>query len=251
MEDAARTGRAAAQARVTWGAGDVPISSDYDDPYFAREDGLGETRHVFLGGNGLPARWRGRAAFTVAELGFGTGLNCLATIKAWRDFADKPTGTRLNFVSFEKAPLAPADMARALRAWPELADLAALLVDGWLVRPTEGTVRVALPGVMVDVLIGDAAVRLGDWAGAADAWYLDGFSPSRNGDLWSAAVMERVFALTAPGGTFATYSAAGWVRRNLAAAGFVVEKFPGHGRKRESLRGMRPGGGAGLEPSGP
>jgi tRNA U34 5-methylaminomethyl-2-thiouridine-forming methyltransferase MnmC len=227
-------------AEVEWGDDGVPVSLAYDDPYFAREDGFGETRHVFLSGNGLPDRFSGRDRFQIAELGFGTGLNFFATVAAWRLRPDPVPAAQLTFTSFELAPLPPPDMARAAARWPELLAIVEDFLADWPSDPRGGVHRVLREDVTLELVLGDANETLAGWAGNADAWYLDGFSPARNPDLWSADLMRRVFERTAPGGTFATYTVAGWVRRNLEAAGFELEKFPGYGRKRESLRGGRP-----------
>jgi tRNA U34 5-methylaminomethyl-2-thiouridine-forming methyltransferase MnmC len=215
-------------AELTWRAGATPVSARFEDPYFSLTDGLAEARHVFLAGNGLPARFS--AGFVVAELGFGTGLNALAAAAAWRG-----TGAlgRLRFVSFEAFPMRAADMARALASWPELAGDAASLVAAW----AAGARRIALPGLDLEVIEGDARATLPRWDGRADAWFLDGFSPARNPELWSPELLGSVAAHTRPGGSCATYSAAGAVRRALAAAGFVVTRRPGFGRKRHMTTG--------------
>ncbi len=202
----------------------TPVARRFDDPYFSLADGVEETRHVFLGGNDLPARLR--TGFHIAELGFGTGLNALVLAEAW-------TGPgRLRFTSFEAWPMARDDMARALAAFPAL-DATALL-DQWPAR------RIALAGMDVEIVEGDARRTLSVWDGRADAWFLDGFSPARNPEMWGAPLMAEVARHTAPGGTFATYTAAGHVRASLAEAGFAVERRPGYGRKRHMTRGVLP-----------
>lgn len=216
------------QARITWHAGGVPVSARFDDPYFSLAGGLAETGHVFLAGNDLPARFRG--GFAVAELGFGTGLNFLATLRAWRQ-AGVPGALR--YTGFEAFPMAPADMAQALAAFPALAGEAAELAAVWRGR---GGVAEFAGGVTLEVIEGDARAALPRWPGRADAWYLDGFSPAKNPELWEPALLAEVARHTAPGGTAATYSAAGGVRRGLQAAGFTVERSPGFGRKRHMTR---------------
>lgn len=227
-------------AAIEWSDGNVPISIDYDDPYFAREDGLGETRHVFLAGNRLPERFENRNRFEIGELGFGTGLNFFATLAAWRDRPAPLPGATLTFTSFEMAPLAIDDMWRAATAWPQLTPIITECLDLWPRTFDDTMVRLVRPDATLELYLGDANQRLDDWHASVDAWYLDGFSPARNPELWGTDLMNKVFTRTAPGGTFATYTVAGWIRRNLTAAGFTLEKFPGHGRKRESLRGWRP-----------
>ncbi|MFV0493200.1 MAG: tRNA (5-methylaminomethyl-2-thiouridine)(34)-methyltransferase MnmD [Pseudorhodobacter sp.] len=212
------------RAGIDWKDGAVPVSTRFEDPYFSLVDGLAETRHVFLAGNGLPMRlWPG---FQVAELGFGTGLNMLATLICSRDVA-------MRFTSFEAFPLGVEDMARALSAFPEVIAIAAPFLDHW----AAGRRSFALGAMQVEVIEGDARETLPRWKGRADAWYLDGFSPARNPELWSAEMMSEVARHTAPDGTCATYSAAGHVRRGLQAAGFQVERKPGHGRKRHMTTG--------------
>lgn len=227
-------------AEIRWGDDGVPVSQTYNDPYFAREDGLGETHHVFLSGNGLPNRFLGRDQFQISELGFGTGLNFFATVDVWRRRPEPLATAQLTFTSFELAPLPACDMARAAAAWPLLRPIVDEFLSDWPDNTAVGVCRLMRSDVTLELVIGDANQTLSKWHGMADAWYLDGFSPSRNPDLWGIDLMGKVFAGTVSGGTFATYTVAGWVRRNLEAVGFSLEKFPGHGRKRESLRGWKP-----------
>jgi len=219
-------GGAADGDRVDWRADGVPVSARYGDPYFSPDGGLEETRHVFLGGNGLPGRFRD--GFRIAETGFGTGLNLIAAALAF------PGPGRFRFTSFELHPMEPADMARALAAFPATAPLAADLVAAW----RGGARRFALGPAEVEILTGDVRDRLPAWDGIADAWFLDGFAPARNPAMWDAGLMAEVARHTAPGGTFATYTAAGHVRRALQAAGFQVSRAPGFGRKRHMTRGI-------------
>lgn len=213
---------------LDWRDGTVPVSCRFDDPYFSLSDGLDETRHVFLAGNGLPQRLCD--GFHVAELGFGTGLNLLALAIAWQESGVAGT---LRFTSFEAYPLSASSMARALAAFPEVAETAVPLLEQW----EKGNRTIDLPGIRAEVVVGDARDTLPAWQGVADAWFLDGFSPAKNPEMWSDTLMAAVAAHTVPGGTFATYSAAGHVRRALAAAGFTVGRRPGHGRKRHMTSG--------------
>jgi len=210
---------------LTWTEAGTPVSALFADPYFADGAGLEEARHVFLAGNDLAGRLRD--GFHVAELGFGTGLNLLTLLTAW------PGPGTLRFSSFEAHPLPAADMARALAAFtpPLPAGLVSDLVTAW--DATDGPLRCFnLPGIEAAVHIGDAREILAPWPGRADAWFLDGFSPARNPQLWETALLAEVARHTAAGGTFATYSAAGHVRRALSDAGFTVDRRPGFGRKR-------------------
>jgi tRNA U34 5-methylaminomethyl-2-thiouridine-forming methyltransferase MnmC len=219
-------------ATVTWKSGEVPVSQRFDDPYFSLENGLAETRYVFLEGNGLPGRFCD--GFHVAELGFGTGLNFLATLQAWEN-AGAPG--RLQFTSFEAFPLSRDDMTRALSVFASAGLRTDLLAARW---SEDGGAFELTPGVDLTVIVGDARARLCAWDGRADAWFLDGFSPAKNPELWEPALMAEVSDHTAPGGTFATYTAAGHVRRSLAEAGFLVRRLPGYGRKRHMTCGVKP-----------
>jgi tRNA U34 5-methylaminomethyl-2-thiouridine-forming methyltransferase MnmC len=203
----------------------IPVSRQFDDPYFSLAGGLEETRHVFLAGNGLPGRFRD--GFHIAELGFGTGLNLLAVLLSHRGPG------HLRYTSFEAYPMPAPDIARALTAFPELAAVAGPFLDQWAVGATE----LKFPNLTATVVLGDARKTLPRWEGRADAWFLDGFSPAKNPELWSPELMAEVARHTVPDGTFATYTAAGHVRRCLAEAGFAVSRAPGFGRKRHMTVG--------------
>ena len=213
-------------AGLDWRDGVIPVSRRFDDPYFSLAGGLEETRHVFLAGNGLPGRFR--PGFRIAELGFGTGLNLLATAIAAPDVA-------LIYTTFEAFPITAEEMARAHAAFPEVAAVSPQLVTAW----AEGKRRFTLGAIAVEVIEADARDALPAWEGQTDAWYLDGFSPAKNPELGSEALMAGVARHTAPAGTFATYTAAGHVRRALQAAGFAVERRPGYGTKRHMSVGVR------------
>ena len=214
--------------QIIWRDGDVPMSTRFDDPFFSLQDGVAETQHVFLSGNDLPARFA--PGFHICELGFGTGLNALVVWEAWE--ASGQTGP-LRFTSFEAFPMAKQDMARAHTAFPTFGGRRDMLLDHW--SPNGG--EIVLPGLALNVVVGDARDTLGPWQGAADAWFLDGFSPAKNPELWSPELMAKVAVHTAKNGTCATYTAAGFVRRGLAEAGFEVARVPGYGRKRHMTRG--------------
>ena len=217
-----------------------PRSRRYGDVYFSRDGGLAETRAVFLNGCGLPERWAGRRRFTVAELGFGTGLNIAALLELWR--RHRPPDGRLSIFSVEAEPPNAEEARRALGLWPELAPSAELLIARWPGR-ARGFHRLDLPeaGACLDLAVMDAETALGEWDGAADAWFLDGFSPAKNPAMWTQSLMELVAARSAPGARIATYTVAGAVRRALSAAGLAVERRPGFGRKRERLEASAPG----------
>ena len=211
---------------LDWRSDGTPVSTRFDDPYFSLRGGLEEARHVFLAANDLPARLM--PGFHVAELGFGTGLNLLALAQM--------AAVPIRFTSFEAFPLTPAQMARAHAAFPELAPLAADLRAGLAQGPC-----FQLGSVAVEVMTGDVRDSLPRWKGRADAWFLDGFSPARNPEMWGHSLMAQVAAHTAPGGTFATYTAAGHVRRALEGAGFAVRRLPGFAGKRHMSAGRLAG----------
>jgi tRNA 5-methylaminomethyl-2-thiouridine biosynthesis bifunctional protein len=225
---------------LVWRDDGLPQSALYGDVYFSSADGLAETRAVFLAGCDLPAAWRGRDRFVVGELGFGTGLNIAALLDLWR--REKVPGQRLHVFSIEAHPITRDEAARALAVWPELGEAAGVLLDHWPGR-ARGFHRVDLPGfdATLDLAVMDVADALAAWDGAADAWFLDGFSPALNPAMWREEILAAVAGRSAPGARAATFTVAGAVRRGLAAAGFQVDKRPGFGRKKERLEAVFPG----------
>lgn len=233
-EEAANANRRIAHARLDWNEG-APRSAAFGDIYFSG-DGAAETAHVFLDGNGLPARFAQSARFAIGEFGFGSGLNFLMAWDLWRR-TPKPEGARLHFFSIEAFPLHQEDMARAHAAWPRLADLSARLRA--LLPPTVAGTHVlpVAPDVTLILAYGDANLAVARAEGGVDAWFFDGFSPARNPEMWGEVLFAEAARLSNPGATFATFTVAGGVRRAIAAAGFAVEKRPGYGRKKEMLAG--------------
>jgi tRNA 5-methylaminomethyl-2-thiouridine biosynthesis bifunctional protein len=227
------------RALIDWQDGQ-PVSRRFGDVYFSRDSGLEETRHVFLTGNGLRERWAALAPhgrFTVGETGFGTGLNFAAAWALWDEVA--PPDARLRYVSVERDPLSPDDMARTLGMWPELTRYRAALLAQWADIPP-GWHRFVFGGgrVILTLLVGDVRTALPRLDARIDAWFLDGFAPAKNPAMWEPGVLAATARHSAPGATCATYTVAGDVRRTLEAVGFAVEKTPGFGRKREMLRGV-------------
>lgn len=216
--------------------GRTPYASDYDDLYHSAHGGPAQTRHVFLGGNDLPERWQGKDRFVILETGFGLGLNFLATWQAWRD--DPQRCRRLHFVSVEKHPFTAADLAIAQRAWPEFAEIAGQLQAAWPVL-SPGMHRLFLDNrqVVLTLVFGDAATQLRAVNASVDAFFLDGFSPAKNPELWTPALCRSLSRLAAPGATLATWTVAGHLRRALEAAEFETTKRPGFGNKRQMLTG--------------
>ncbi len=232
-------------ARLAFAADGTPYSAAFGDVYHSAEGGPAQARHVFLGGNDLPERWRGRRGFTILETGFGLGLNFLTTWHAWRE--DPQRCERLHFVSVEKHPFTRHDLEQLHARYPEFAPLAALLHAAWpLLVPAVHRLAFDAGRVQLTLAIGDATRALRELRLAADAVFLDGFDPARNPALWSPELMKVVARACAPGATAATWSVAGAVRDALRSAGFEVGKRPGFARKRDMLvaRLLRAGRGA-------
>ncbi|MCP5357490.1 MAG: bifunctional tRNA (5-methylaminomethyl-2-thiouridine)(34)-methyltransferase MnmD/FAD-dependent 5-carboxymethylaminomethyl-2-thiouridine(34) oxidoreductase MnmC [Pseudomonadales bacterium] len=244
-------------ADILWQDSGAPYSSRFGDIYFSREGGLDETEYVFLAANRLQERWReaetalqasgGTGVFTIGELGFGTGLNFLCTWRAWQ--AVSPKHLRLHVISCERFPLQQDVMSQALAQWPALQPLSQALLKAY---PDHSAgyhrLHLAMPDgsypVTLDLYYGDAAETLAAQperrAGKVDAWFLDGFAPRVNPEMWSPALIAQLARLSRPGSTLSTYSVAGLVQRGLRDAGFAVEKHPGFGSKREMLIGNLP-----------
>ena len=221
---------------LIWRDGGTPASERFGDIYFSAGDGLAETRHVFIDGIGAPDIWRGKQSFTIGELGFGTGLNFLTTWKCWRKTA--PPEARLHYVSIEGFPLETDALAKTLEAFPELAGEAAELCPALPPRhPGFHLVHLDKGRVSLLLIYAPVAIALDDLVATVDAWYLDGFAPSKNPDMWTGDILRAVAAHSRHGARIATFTAAGAVRRGLTAAGFDVEKRPGFGAKRDQIIG--------------
>lgn len=226
-------------AQLDWDEHGNPISRAFADVYFSNESGLAETRHVFLVQNQLQERFTALGAdgrLVIGETGFGTGLNFLC---AWQLFqaCASPTA-RLQFVSVEKFPLSRADLERALALWPELKTFADQLLAQY-VAIHEGFQRLVFDNgrVTLTLLIGDALERLPQLDGPIDAWFLDGFAPAKNPEMWTPDLFAELARLAAPDSTISTFTSTGWVRRSLNAAGFKMKRVPGIGHKWEVLKG--------------
>ncbi len=232
--------RLPSRPNLDWKDDGTPVATAFDDVYFSRSDGLEETRAVFFRACGLPDRWRDRKSFTIAELGFGTGLNFLALVDLWLGSERRSDGW-LDFLTVEKHPMAAEDARRSLARWPELKTYADQLLASWP-EQTMSPQRVVFPQwrISLSIFIGDAA----DWFSSvdfkSDAWFLDGFAPAKNEAMWSEDILKGLGDHAKPGCLVGTYTVAGHVRRGLAAAGFEVSKQPGFGRKRERLEAIYP-----------
>jgi tRNA 5-methylaminomethyl-2-thiouridine biosynthesis bifunctional protein len=224
------------QAALEWRDG-LPYSTAFDDVYFSSDNGLLETEYVFIQGNALVERWQSLADnnFTIMETGFGTGLNFLCACKYWLEHA--PANAVLLFTSVEKYPLSHTDMHKALQHWPALKPIADQLLAQYESLLNTGNASLFNDRVTLQMLFGDATECLSELDVKADAWFLDGFAPSKNPDMWQQALFEQLARLSHINSTFATFTSAGIVRRGLNAAGFEVHKQPGFGKKREMICG--------------
>ncbi len=225
-----------APAQLSFAADGTPFSQAYGDLYHSAGGGLQQAQHVFLQGNGLPARWRERRSFTILETGFGFGLSFLATWRAWRE--DPAHCGRLHFVSIEKHPFRIADLEVLFRQFPQLENESTQLLALWPML-VPGMHRIEFEGgsVVLTLCFGDVAEALPQLQLAADAIYLDGFAPAKNPEMWAAPLLRHLGRLAAPEATLATWSVAASVRSALEGAGFAVEKTGGFGTKREMLLG--------------
>ncbi|MCP2071180.1 UNVERIFIED_ORG: tRNA 5-methylaminomethyl-2-thiouridine biosynthesis bifunctional protein [Pseudomonas lini] len=227
-------------AQLDWDDQGRPRSRVFNDVYFSDQSGLEETRYVFLEQNNLAERFAALpddGRLVIGETGFGTGLNFLC---AWQLFEQcAPVGARLHFVSVEKYPLSPQDLRRALALWPLLKLQADQLLEQY-VAIHQGFQRLTLAGgrVTLTLLIGDALAQLPQLDAQIDAWFLDGFAPAKNPEMWTAELFAELARLAAPGATISTFTSTGWVRRLLNAAGFKMKRTPGIGHKWEILRGV-------------
>ena len=234
-------------AKIHFNQENTPVSDKFDDVYFSNQDGLAETHYVFLEGNQLWERWVNyqEAHFVIAETGFGTGLNFFAVTTLFGEFRQKYPNSplkRLYFISFEKYPLALDALQQAHLAYPQFSHLAQHLQQHWL-NPIQGCYRFHFDETTLDLWFGDVAEnlpQLGDYMNdKIDAWFLDGFAPSKNPDMWNEQLYQQMFRFTKPQGTFATFTAASAVRKGLENAGFNITKRKGFGKKRECLSGQK------------
>jgi tRNA 5-methylaminomethyl-2-thiouridine biosynthesis bifunctional protein len=234
-------------AELGWNESGTPVSDQFDDVYFSNVNGLEETRYVFLKKNHLPERWQefDQRRFVIGETGFGTGLNFLAVWQWFNKFRrENPQATlkELHFVSFEKYPLSQTDLIKAHQAWPELAAYAAKLQKHYPAAVPECHRIVLEDGaITLDLWFGDIKdcmpqVPYGE-SGLIDAWFLDGFAPSKNPEMWNQNLFNGMAKLAKQDCTVATFTAAGFVRRGLIEAGFTMAKVKGFGTKREMIAG--------------
>ncbi len=223
-------------AQIEWNNG-TPYSVAFGDVYFSANGGIDESLHVFLQQNQLPQRWQRKTRFVIAETGFGTGLNFIVTMRAW--LRSVTQAACLHYISIEKSPVAPRDMARLAAQLPELEPYYTDLIERYPPPlPGRHLLEFANGRVKLYLIFDDVERALEQFDYEVDAWYLDGFAPSRNSAMWTDRVFELIARYTTLGGSFATYTAAGAVRRGLTEAGFVVKKNAGFGNKRDMLSGF-------------
>ena len=220
-------------ADISFNETGTPISSLFDDIYYSKDDGLTESFYVFQQGNNLEQRWltHDREQFCIAETGFGTGLNFLAVCQTFAAFRDKHPNhrlKRLHFLSFEKYPIALTALRQSLVQWTSVKNWSEKLLACYpsLIK---GPHRLNIDTqISLDLWFGDvleSAPKINNRLhGVVDAWFLDGFAPSKNPDMWSNDLFFQIARLTRPQGTFATFTAAGFVRRGLMAQGFRAFK---------------------------
>ncbi len=222
---------------------DVPVSKQFGDVYFSKDNGLLETRHVFLNGNDLStrlAKLNDFEYFCVGETGFGTGLNILALWQLWQQVRPH-NRSHLHAISVEKFPLSKADLIRALNAWPELKPLAEQLFAQYPM-PIAGCHRLSFPEqrFSLDLWLCDAheVFPVMEKTAAVNAWFLDGFAPSCNPDMWEENVLNNIVRLSDVGTTFASFSVAGVLKRGLKNHGITITRPRGFGHKREMLKAI-------------
>jgi tRNA 5-methylaminomethyl-2-thiouridine biosynthesis bifunctional protein len=225
-------------ANIRWGRGQ-PYSLDFNDIYFNTEDGLQETEYVFIAQNLLQQRFSASddSNFTIIETGFGTGLNFFCTSLHWLNCA--PASAKLHYVSLEKYPLMAVDMEKVTQLYPQFRSISNELLEQYsYLQVGLNTICVANGRIQLSLWIGDVLDTLPRIQNKADAWFLDGFAPAKNAEMWSEQVFRHISRLSKLGTTFATFTSAGEVRRGLQNIGFNVQKCAGYGKKREMLSGQ-------------
>ena len=229
-------------ANLEWDESGTPCSLQFDDYYFSTDGGLDETRYIFLEHNNLEDRFRSLAqqttpkTFVIAETGFGTGLNLLAVCQLWDKYLSESNHT-LEFISTEKFPLTHKDMTRALTTWPELKPWADALTENYPKMCTGFQKVIISDQISVILALGDASESFSKMVAGVDAWFLDGFSPSKNPEIWTSELFAQIQRLSHKETTYATFTAARVVRDLLSGNGFSVTKDKGFGVKREMVYG--------------
>jgi len=224
-------------ANLQWRNGNIPYSERFHDIYTSSSGALGEIDHVFLKGIGAPDIWYGNQNFTIAETGFGLGLNFLRTWANWKKSADKKA--RLHYVSIEGYPVTQGDLERGLSRFPELCYYRRELIRQFPpIHPGIHSLQFEDNRVFLTLFFGPIYKMISSLIANIDAWYLDGFAPSKNPEMWSIDVINEIARLSHRGTRLATFSVAAQVRRDLSTVGFKVDRVPGFGNKQQCLRGQ-------------
>jgi tRNA 5-methylaminomethyl-2-thiouridine biosynthesis bifunctional protein len=225
-------------AKIRWEE-NQPYSLDFEDIYFNTDDGLQETEYVFIAQNQLQERFNATKnnTFTVIETGFGTGLNFFCTALHWLNRAS--SSAKLHYVSIEKYPLKPQDIEKVTQSYPQFLSISSELLEQYAnLQVGLNKISIANDRICLSLWIGNVLETLPQIYNQADAWFLDGFAPAKNAEMWSDQVFSHISRLSKPGSTFATFTSAGAVRRSLQSIGFNVQKCAGYGKKREMLSGQ-------------
>ena len=222
-------------AQLNFNKDGIPCSEQFGDPYFSLANPLAESQYVFLDSSNIIDRWMNKH-FTIAELGFGFGINFITTANHWN--TSSQPNHRLHYISIEKYPVLTDDLAQCYKQL----NIASPIIDSLLQNYpplVEGFHRIEFNdyNIVLTLIFGDADDYLEQCEFEADAWFLDGFSPSKNKALWSNDIAEHIQRLTKKGGTLSTYSAASEVRKSFSKVGFDITKLSGYGKKREMLVG--------------
>jgi tRNA 5-methylaminomethyl-2-thiouridine biosynthesis bifunctional protein len=226
-------------ARLRWSPSGEPYSIDHDDIYFSAGDGAEESRHIFLSANGLPARWQQQRHFTIGETGFGSGLNLLCCWEMWRNWQQQlgnRHSCRLHYISLELNPFRAGDLQRAHARQAQFRPLVNQLIKQWP-SPYSGhhQLEFSSDNLTVSLIYGDARETIDTLHQTVDAWFLDGFAPRHNPQLWEERIFAGIASNSRIGTTLTSFTVAGAVRRGLALAGFQPQRIAGHGRKRQML----------------
>jgi tRNA 5-methylaminomethyl-2-thiouridine biosynthesis bifunctional protein len=225
-------------ANIQW-KNQQPYSLDFDDVYYSSDDGLAETNYVFIQHNQLSQRFSqlDKNRFTIIETGFGTGLNFFCAAQHF--LAHAPNHATLQFISIERYPLTVDDFIKANRYWFVFEKMVNELASTYIqLKPGLNELNCCDGRIQLNLWVGDANNVLPQINTVADAWFLDGFAPSKNSDMWSETLFDEIARLSKTNTTFATFTSAGEVRRHLQAVGFNVRKAAGFGKKREMLHGF-------------
>jgi len=235
-------------AEITWNEHNHPFSSVFNDHYYSQKNGLAETEHVFIKGNDLLERWSKLSrhqTFCIMETGFGSGLNFLATWKLWKTMHSANCG-KLHFISVEKYPMDITQLEKSMENWQSSLQIESgkLLAKYPSLDATSHHLEFAEDNLTLTLIFSDIRELMPKFElpinQQVDAWFLDGFAPSQNPQMWQQDLYTQMYRLSRTGSTVATYTVAGIVRRGLTAAGFEIFRKPGFGTKRDMLAAIKP-----------